>query len=67
MKQAQANHVAAETTTPAPAKKQEPRVTVLPYMGEDAYEGGRLTVSIPAGVLSSRDGTGLNGQAFSFH
>jgi hypothetical protein len=52
MKQAQANHVAAETTTPAPAKKQEPRVTVLPYMGEDAYEGGRLTVSIPAGVLS---------------
>lgn len=64
MKQAQAHQVAAETA--APAKKQEPRVTVLPYMGEDAYEGGRLTVSIPAGVLSSRDGTGLNGQAFSF-
>lgn len=64
MEQAQANQAAAETATTA--KKAEPRVTLLPYMGEDAYEGGRLTVSIPAGVLSSRDGTGLNGQAFSF-
>ncbi len=54
-------------STTAAAKPKEPKLTVLPYMGDDQYEGGRLTVAVPAGVLSSRDGTGLNGQAFSFH
>lgn len=55
---------AAEPTSVSP---DESRVTYLPYMGEDQYEGGRLTVSVPAGILASRDGTGLNGQGFSFH
>lgn len=63
--------VVAQTESPAEAtsapKHAEPRVIQLPYMGdEDSYNGG-LTVSIPSSVLSSRDGTGLNGQAYSFH
>lgn len=63
MKQAQTTGSTTAAETPV---KTEPKVTILPYMGEDQYEGGRLTVSIPSGVLSSRDGTGLNGQGFSY-
>lgn len=55
--------ITAKSATEAAAKK-EPKLTHLPYMG-DEYSGGSLTVNIPGDVLSSRDGTGWNGRGFS--
>lgn len=66
-------HVEAVNQSESPAevtsapKHAEPRVIQLPYMGDDDGYNGGLTVSVPSGVLSSRDGTGLNGQAYSFN
>lgn len=66
--QAQKQAEIVPAAEPAAQKSAEPRVTYLPYMGDDeSYGGGRLTVAIPSGILSSRDGTGINGQAYSHH